>query len=91
MQLSQQPAASGGRVKLTKSVMRLADELQLKHMLRILGSKTMSRLDWNLACRISSPRFHKQLKFLLKEKYVERIKRGVYKRTEAGRQFAEMI
>jgi len=70
----------------------LKDRLELaKTMLRILGERTMHRTDWNILCRINSTRFGRMLAFLMEKGYVERLERGIYKRTERGRLFVESI
>jgi len=70
----------------------LKDRLELaKNMLRILGERTMHRTDWNVLCRINSTRFGRILAFLMERGYVERLERGIYRRTEKGRKFIETI
>ena len=64
-----------------------------KQMVAILGERTMQRTDWTVIT-ISKTQcppqvFDRMLKFLLSEGYVERTKRGIYRRTINGKRFAE--
>jgi predicted transcriptional regulator len=67
-------------------------ELEIaKHLLKTLGDKTMCRTDWTVLTRITSTRFHRSLRFLLAKGYVEKVGRGVYKMSEKGRRFLEVV
>ena len=64
-----------------------------KRMLRILGDQPKHRTEWTLSARgkkISTNQFNRLLPFLLKCGFVERLKWGVYKRTELGKRQAEL-
>ena len=87
MRVLQRPVAHRGAIKLRSH--QLTHDLILKHMLKTLGNKTMTRLDWQIMCRISGPSFHRYLKLLLTENYVQRVKWGIYQRTEKGKLFSE--
>jgi len=40
---------------------------------------------------VTSPRFDRRLRYLLKKGYVERVSRGVYRITEKGKKYMEII
>jgi len=63
----------------------------LQHMLRCLENKTITRTDWQLLTQLSSSAFNTTLKLLLKQKFVERVQRGVYRTTEEGKKFLKML
>lgn len=58
------------------------------HTLQILGDQPIHRTAWTLLARtkvkISTNQFNYLLIYLLDHGYVERLERGVYKRTERG-------
>ncbi len=60
-------------------------------MLRCIENKTLTRTDWQLLTQLSSSAFTATLKVLLKEKFVERVQRGVYRTTEEGKKFLRML
>ena len=65
-----------------------------KCLLEILGDQPEHRTEWSVIARgkeISFNQFDYLLLFLLKRGYVERLERGVYKRTEKGNDFMKII
>ena len=64
------------------------------HTLQILGDQPIRRTAWTLLVRtkakISTNQFNYLLIYLLDYGYVERLKRGVYKRTERGMKWLEI-
>ena len=70
--------------------LRLADKLLLRHMLKTLGSKTMCMMDWLRLSQLNYQKFDQLLKQLLARGYVVRVKRGVYRATEAGKKWLEI-
>jgi len=58
-----------------------------KLLLEKLGSKTLRRTDWEMLCQpCSYSAFRSALRYLLKNKLVKRIERGVYKITDLGKE-----
>ena len=65
-----------------------------KCLLEILGNRPKRRTEWSIAARekkISFNQFDCLLLFLLKREYVERLRRGVYRRTEKGTAFIKIV
>ena len=61
-----------------------------RFLLEKLGDKTLRRTDWEILCQpCSYTAFRSALRFLLKEGCVERLKRGIYRRTERGEKIVE--
>ena len=64
------------------------------HMLQILDDQPIHRTAWTLLARrkheISTNQFNYLLIYLLDYGYVERLERGVYKRTERGMKWLEI-
>ena len=59
-------------------------------MLQKIGEKTLRRTDWEMLCQPCSYGFFRStLKFLLENGLVERLGKGVYKRTAEGKSYVE--
>lgn len=62
-----------------------------KFLLEKIGEKTLRRTDWEMLCQpCSYSRFRTTLQYLLENAYVDRLSRGVYRRTSLGEEALEL-